>query len=745
MKLTFRLIFSLFLGITIVVAIFSYIQITDERDRLQGEIERRSIILAETLKESIVTLIETGQFDRLNRILEKFGSRERLKGVAVFDALGNVISSNSSLKSQISKPPVEVINALAEKSPKSKFIKIDKEKLYIYVTPLFSEAFEEEYLIGALAFFQDSSYIDIRVKELWKQNLIRLLALTISIVAVSIIVIKWNIKAPIVRMAEWLKELRKGNINNPPSDIYVKGDILAPLVKEVTSLIKTLSMIKAKAEEEERLRATSNSLWNAEKLKEFIREELGNKKLYILSNREPYMHVRDGEQIKCIVPPGGLVTALDPVMKACDGVWIAHGAGEADREVVDRDDKIKVPPERPSYTLKRIWLTKEEEKRYYYGFSNEGLWPLCHITYVRPIFRKDDWIEYQRVNEKFANALLDEIKEESSPLVLVQDYHLALVPLLIKQKRPDAKIALFWHIPWPNPEVFGICPWAREILIGMLAANLIGFHIQFYCNNFLDTVDRFLESKIDWEHFSIERRGHVTTVRPFPISVSIEDFAFDSHNKDEIRKKLLKELGIKADYIAVGVDRIDYTKGILERFLGIERFLEKYPEFVGKFSFIQFGSPSRTHIKQYREIMEAVEELADKINWKFQGNSYKPIIFLKGHYPHSKIIPFYKIADVCMVTSLHDGMNLVAKEFVASKDDNSGMLILSQFAGASREFKDAIIINPYDIESLADAIYEALTMDEEEKREKMARMRAYIIERNIYRWIRDIIVALVSV
>ncbi|GAB6182827.1 alpha,alpha-trehalose-phosphate synthase (UDP-forming) [Thermodesulfovibrio hydrogeniphilus] len=743
MKLTVKLVVSLFIGISLVVGIFSYIQIKDEKDRLQADIERRSIILAESLKESVIPLIERAQTQRLDRLVEKFGNRERLKGVAVFDASGNIVSLNSFLKSHISEAPVEVINALVEKAPKTKFIEFDKEKIYLYVLPLFSESYEEKPLIGALAIFQDASYIDIRIKEVCKRNIIRLLALTISIVAISFLVIKWNITGPVDRMAEWLKELRKGKIGNPSTEMPIKGDVLAPLVKEVTALIKTLSMVKAKAEEEERLKTTTDSIWTAERLKEFIKEKLGDKKLFLVSNREPYMHIRKGEKIECVIPAGGLVTALDPVMKTCNGVWIAHGAGDADREVVDKDDKIKVPPDKPSYTLKRVWLTKEEEQKYYYGFSNEGIWPLCHITYVRPIFRRDDWIEYQRVNEKFANALLDEIKNEDSPLVLVQDYHLALVPFLIKQKRPDAKIALFWHIPWPDPEVVGICPWIREILIGMLGADLIGFHIQFYCNNFLDTVDRFLESRIDWEHFSIERRGHVTNVKPFPISVSVEDFAgHHIENKEEMRKKLLKELGVKAEYIGVGVDRIDYTKGILERFLGIERFLEKYPQFIGKFTFVQFGSPSRIHIKKYREIMDAVEEVADRINWKFQSNNYKPIIFLNGHHPHSTIIPFYKIADLCMVTSLHDGMNLVAKEFVASRDDESGVLILSQFAGASRELRDAILVNPYDIESIADSIYEALNIDEDEKKERMRKMRNLVKERNIYFWTKELITSL---
>lgn len=372
MKLTLRLIISLFIGITLVVAVFSYIQIKDEKNRLEADIERKGIILGESLKDSILMFLETGQTEKLNRLVEKFGDRERLKGIAVFDSSGNIIASNPFIKAHFSKTPIEVVNVVVEKIPKSKFIKIDKEKYYLYVIPIFSETFEEK-LIGIIALVQDSSYIDIRLKEMWKHNIIRLFALTISIVAISLLVIKWNVTGPIARMAEWLKELRTGKIKNPSFNMPVKGDVLAPLVKEVTTLIKTLSMVRAKSEEEEKLRTAIDSLWTAERLKEFIREKLEDKKLFLVSNREPYMHIRDGENIKCIIPPGGLVTALDPVMRACEGVWIAHGAGDADKEVVDRDSKIRVPPEKPSYTLKRVWLTKEEEKRYYYGFSNEGL------------------------------------------------------------------------------------------------------------------------------------------------------------------------------------------------------------------------------------------------------------------------------------------------------------------------------------------------------------------------------------
>jgi len=504
-------------------------------------------------------------------------------------------------------------------------------------------------------------------------------------------------------------------------------------------------MARARADEEAKLRFHAESLWTAHRLNEHMRVELGGKKLFMVSNREPYMHTKEGSILKCIVPAGGVITALDPVMRICDGIWIAHGSGDADRESVNGNDKLRVPPEEPAYTLKRIWLTKEEEDGYYYGFANEGLWPLCHITHTRPVFRLEDWEYYQRINEKFAEALLNEISGQESPLVLIQDYHLALLPLLVKEKRPDAKVSLFWHIPWPNPEAYGICPWLREILIGMLGADIIGFHTQFHCNNFLDTVDRFLESKTDWEQFSVERSGNVTIIKSFPISVDFDGLTLNTppaHDKEPLKENMLKEVGAQGKIIGIGVDRIDYTKGIPERFRAIERFLEKYPDFIGRFTFVEMGAPSRIHVKRYRDLMTEVEETVEKINWRFQAKGWKPIVFLKAHHSHDEINRFYKIADFCMVTSLHDGMNLVAKEFVASRSDEDGVLILSQFTGASRELKDAVIINPYDIEMMADAINTALNMDKSEKSERMRRMRATVKEHNIYRWAGDLITSL---
>ncbi len=429
------------------------------------------------------------------------------------------------------------------------------------------------------------------------------------------------------------------------------------------------------------------------------------------------------------------------MLRACDGTWVAHGSGDADLEMVDAHDRLLVPPDDPRYVLRRIWLTKEEEEGYYYGFANEGLWPLCHIAHTRPLFRASDWKHYQEVNRKFADALIEEMENIRRPVVLVQDYHFALLPRMIKQARPDARVAIFWHIPWPNPEAFGICPWQRELVDGLLGADLVGFHIQAHCTNFLQTVDRIVESRIDWEHFSVQRLDHHTTVRPFPISVEFADVLANPSRESayEERGTLLKALGVEAALMGVGVDRLDYTKGVLERFLAVEHFLEKYPRYQGVFTFVQIGAPTRTHIKRYHDLQAEVEAEADRINWRFQANQWKPIVLLNRQHSHQEIQPYYRAADLCLVTSLHDGMNLVAKEFVAARGDERGVLILSCFTGAARELRDALQINPYDIDQTAEAIRAALEMQPEEKQMRMQRMRKMVREHNVYRWAGSLI------
>ncbi len=578
----------------------------------------------------------------------------------------------------------------------------------------------------------------------WPDLLLHFIILAALSAGILLGVLHWSLRRPMHRTVRWIRKLRSGE-EAEVRELPKQGSLFAPLAQEVILLSKSLKDARAAAEEEARLRISGESRWTAERLREHVRSVLGDRPMIVVANREPYMHIREGRQIRCEVPASGLVTAMEPILRACGGTWVASGLGNADRETADAHGRLQVPPESPLYTLRRVWLTQEEEQGYYYGFSNEGLWPLCHIAHTRPVFRIEDWEQYRKVNEKFAQAVLEELEGEPEPLVLVQDYHFALLPRLIKDKRPDAKIGLFWHIPWPNPESFGICPWSRNLLHGMLGADLLGFHIQFHCNNFLDTVDRVLETRISWEQFAVNRAGHKTWVKPFAISIAEERSPAEQEAETSIadaRPEIKKEFGLDTKWIGVGVDRIDYTKGIAERFRGIERFLEKYQGFQGNFTFVELGAPSRTLIKRYHDLGAELNEEAERINQRFQTRNWKPILFLEEHHGHDTIRLFYRAANVCLVTSLHDGMNLVAKEFVATRSDEQGVLILSQFAGASRELRDSLLVNPYDVDRVADAIHSAITMRPEEQKGRMARMREILQENNVYRWAADLVTEL---
>jgi len=742
LRINLRIILSIVVVISVLVFLFTLMQVWQEKERLTIDLQRRSSLLGESLKETIEPLLEKGHSERLQKIVEKFGNRERLAGVAVYDVKDKLIAATPSLSAHLYPSPKFVTNSMNSDQEGGHFSHLGGKEMYLYALPLH----REEGVVGALVIVQNPSYIHDRLSVIWKSNFIRFLVYAFVISLTTFLLIRWSMVGPIAKMAEWMKHLRTEKNKEPlrlPS-----GGVFEPLTREVTQMARSISAAREAADEEARLRHTAESTWTPVRLKEQVRTLLQERPLFVISNREPYMHKKQGKKIECLVPASGLVTALEPVLKACGGTWIAHGGSDADREVVDVQNKIRVPPEEPQYVLKRVWLTKEEEKGYYYGFSNEGLWPLCHIAHTRPSFREEDWGYYQTVNKKFARATLEELEDVEEPLILIQDYHFALLPRLIKEDRPDARVALFWHIPWPNPESFSICPWQRELLHGMLGADLIGFHIQFHCNNFLDTIDRALESRIDWEHFSVERKGQTTLVKPFPISIAFPDqsnASTASHVTKPNKESLLKDLGVKGKHLGVGVDRIDYTKGILERFKAIERFLEKYPVYQGEFTFVELGAPSRTHIKEYHDLIAAVEVEVDRINWRFKAKEWQPIVFLKKHHSHEEIRPFYETADLCMVTSLHDGMNLVAKEYISARDDESGVLILSQFTGASRELRDALIVNPYDIEEMAEAIRTALEMDPEEQKARMRSMRETLKNRNIYHWAADLITALAQV
>ena len=570
--------------------------------------------------------------------------------------------------------------------------------------------------VGFVVLVHDLSYAERREARTQQFLLMAFVILAIAASAVTIFTerVSWR------GWSEEIRRLARGEALRRPE--------FRPIVRDVRELVDRI-MVEKETELE-------GGAWTPQRLKLTLTRHLHGEKVVIVANREPYIHERgEGGGIKVLHPASGLVTALEPVMQACSGVWVAHGSGSADRETADLNGHVRVPPGEESYSLRRMWLSEEEERGYYYGFANEGLWPLCHIVHARPIFRSDDWRYYQTVNEKFADAVCREVDSED-PIILVQDYHFALVPRLIRERLPRATVIMFWHIPWPNSEHFGICPWRKEILEGMLGASIIGFHTQFHCNNFIDSVDRFLESRIDREQNAVVQQGWATLVRSYPIALEWPvRWLETTPSPEECRAGVFAELGLNADAtLGVGVDRLDYTKGVEERLLAVERLLEQHAEFRGRFTFAQLAAPSRTLIERYRQLNVSVEKVAERINERFGHGSYRPIVLMRAHHQPSTVFRYYRAADVCYVSSLHDGMNLVAKEFVAARDDEQGVLVLSQFTGAARELTEALIVNPYDIEEASSALATALNMSPDEERERMRSMRAFLAEFNVYRW-----------
>jgi len=732
-RTTLKLVLPLVVSVVTVSLLYAGYQVRTEKRNLRNDLVRRSSVLAESLQESVEPLLDRASGKNLQRLVERFGEREHLKGIAVYDDSGAALAITPGLAGRFHESPEAATRAARLDSEVSNFIEVEGAPMHISALPLHRNG----QTAGTLAVFYDASYIDKRNSYAMRDALLSALIQTLLITLMALVLVRWTLTGPLARTAKWLRTLRAGAPHDPGA--LPEGEIFEQIHKEVAHLAQDLNRARATAETEARLRDSHSSLWTAERLRVSVRNKLHDKPLFIVSNREPYMHVfnEKDKSINVIVPASGVVTALEPVLRACNGTWIANGSGNADREVVDARDQLRVPPDHPSYTLRRVWLSDEEDKGYYEGFSNEGLWPLCHIAHTRPIFRPEDWLEYQKINRRFADAVLQEMEGTESPILLAQDYHFALLPRMVKEARPDARVAIFWHIPWPNAEVFGICPWQRELVDGLLGADLIGFHIQTHCNNFLETVDRALEALTEWDRFAVNRQGHLTRVRPYPISVA---FPENPHAINEMRSvggeraDLCAELGIEASLLGVGVDRVDYTKGLLERFRAIERFLEWTPAYQQRFTFVQIGAPSRTDIERYKNFLAEVSAEAERINARFQTARWKPIVFLKKHHSHEEITRYYNAASFCMVTSLHDGMNLVAKEFVAAREDERGALILSTFAGAAHELPDALLVNPYDVSQLAEAIHRALEMTEEEQAVRMQHMRHDVRERNVYRW-----------
>lgn len=573
--------------------------------------------------------------------------------------------------------------------------------------------------LGFVALVHDRSYVERRESKAQTFLLLAFGFLSLGASAVTIVVAR-------LAWRGWSDELRRLLRGGAHARRHPQ---FTPILADVRDLVQRM-LAETDADHD-------SGAWTPQRLRQALGRYLHGEKIVIIANREPYIHQRakDGDGITIVHPASGLVTALEPVVRACSGTWIAHGSGSADRESADAHGRLRVPPGEESYVLRRVSLTDDEEQGYYYGFSNEGLWPLCHVADARPSFREGDWRQYQAVNRKFVDALRDEV-DTDDPIVLVQDYHFALAPRIIREHLPRATVITFWHIPWPNAQRFGICPWPEDLLEGMLGASILGFHTQFDCNNFLDCVDRFLEARIDREQNAVVHHGRSILVRPYPIALEHPVRWLESvPSVAECRKQVLEELGLPSDaLIGIGVDRLDYTKGIEERLLAVEDLLDRHPELRGRFTFVQLAAPSRTIIERYRRLNETIEQLAARINRRFGYGRQRPIVLLRAHHEPPTVFRYYRAADLCYVSSLHDGMNLVAKEFVAAREDEAGVLVLSQFTGAARELTEALIVNPYDIAEASSALAAALTMPRSEQRERMRSMRAFVSEYNVYRW-----------
>ncbi len=743
MKQIYIIILIIILAVSLVSVGFTINQVNQEKESLTVDLQYRTTVLADSLKELVESNFIHRSSEYFQTIVERFANLEKFAGLAIYDNAVQAIAVSSSLKNDITNPPGIIADSIGEDKVKTTYANLGGKYLYLMSVPFY----QNNRLSGALLVAQNADFINIKIVERWQTSVLRLFIQDLILFIVLTLIGRWFVYEPLQRLEASLKT-SKSRIDGIRLNQSIGPSVFHPLQKEISVTIKKLWEARQSASEEARLSLEKLDLpWTEERLKEFVKKNLLDRHIIMVSNREPYIHTREGKKIQYYIPASGMVTAIDPVMQACGGIWIAHGSGNADKLVVNKKYQLLVPPDEPKYTLKRIWLTEQEVKGYYLGFSNEGMWPLFHLAHIRPMFRKQDWDYYTHVNEKFAWAVLSEIKHIEKPLLLVQDFHLSLLPRLVKNIRPDVTIGIFWHIPWVSAESFSICPWKKEILDGILGADLVGFHTQQYCNNFIETVGKELESLIDYDQFTITRNEHLSFVKSFPISIAFTN----GHQEQESfvpqaggDTNIIKRMGINTKYLGVGVDRMDYTKGILERLKGVEIFLHKYPSYKGEFVFLQIAAPSRSEVEKYREFTLEVKKEVERINLEFGNQEWKPIILINQQHSHEEINLLFKESNFCLVTSLHDGMNLVAKEFVAARNDGKGVLILSQFAGAARELKDALIINPYNGEQTAEAIYRALTMTPTEQKNRMNKMRETIKNYNIYRWAAEFLKTLTN-
>jgi trehalose 6-phosphate synthase len=674
------------------------------------DVELRSRLVFRSIEDRVANAISVAGSAELTRYFEHLAEDEKLVALGFCDESGKLTNATrllpKSLKCQeLPQGTVESFSTLRTRTGR-------------YLVSVFPITAGEKK--GHVVLLHDLGFIDARESQ-------ARLYLTLALIGVAA---GLGLLATVIvfgLMRGWRRSI-KAQIEEfgLPSAIPRKDD--SGFDREIQSLLSELNVERRYAE-------GIKVEWSPATLRTLLEEELPGTQVLVVSNREPYIHNRKNGEIELQIPASGLVAAVEPVTRACGGTWIAHGSGSADKETVDADDHIAVPPADPAYVLRRVWLSEEEQEGYYYGFANEGLWPLCHIAFIRPIFRKSDWEHYVAVNERFAEAVVREATQDD-PIVLVQDYHFALLPRMVRRRLPKATIVTFWHIPWPNSETFSICPWREEIIDGLLGSTILGFHTQFHCNNFIEATDRFMESRIDRERASVTTSGMETLIRAYPISIEWPPAALASQAPvEQCRQAVRERFSLPSDAVLlVGIERFDYTKGILDRLRAVDDLLSREPSWKGRLVFIQAAAPTRNRLERYSELQEEGLRLAAEINERHGSGGYRPVELVVRHHSPDEVYELFRAADACIVSSLHDGMNLVAKEFVAARDDEQGVLVLSSFAGASRELSEALIVNPYDTAAMAATLERALLMPQQEQRDRMRLMRELIRERNVYRW-----------
>ncbi|MDP1901802.1 MAG: trehalose-6-phosphate synthase [Rubrivivax sp.] len=717
------------------------------------DLNSRGVLVANALSDSVSEALLSGRPAKLQALFDRAAQDERMFAVGLCSPNGRLLQATERFPATLScaaaadlagqtephlalqggsvhvgvydvmgqgprpppPPPAPLVNPAPEVLPEEAVATLPR-------APLNAEEPAVPVRVGRLVLLHDLSFIERRSQDTRRYliGLITALGLVIALITVVVAQLSWR---------GWVNGARA----------LMRGEGLVSPLMPVPELAPFAADLRARLrdlEDEYRRAQGPEAEWTAQRLRTLLGTQLSGDQVIVVSNREPYIHERSEAGIVVKRPASGLVTAVEPVMRACSGTWIAHGSGSADRDVVDSGDRVLVPPGHGDYWLRRIWLTPEEEQGYYYGFANEGMWPLCHVAHVRPVFRESDWEAYRAINQRFADAVVTEARSED-PIVLVQDYHFALLPAMIREKLPQATILTFWHIPWPNPESFGICPWRREILQGLLGSTILGFHTRFHCKNFIETVDRYLEARIEHEHSTIAYQEKETLIESYPISIEWPQDAEVATWPPvaACRRQVIERFSLPADVcLAVGVDRFDYTKGILERLNAVERLLEKWPSWIGRFVFVQVAAPTRSSLDEYRSFQDRIQRASVRINERFSRPGYQPIYLLAQYHEPDAVTELFRAADICVVTSLHDGMNLVSKEFVAARDDLQGVLVLSRFAGAAREMAEALIVNPYHVEETADALHRAATMPAAEQRERMASLRSTVREFNVFRW-----------